>query len=142
MKTVIKIEKEVDLKTMHVSAGVRYWEDAVINGIEMGESWDGEGVPCKEGDLWKPIIEIETGKILNWEPGKTADIHFKVCDQCSWFFLDSEGEKYGEQTNEYVHPVLCPEKSGYGDYIIMRVDAEGMIRGWKADRVTEQFEEE
>jgi hypothetical protein len=31
MKLTIKKEVEVDFKTLHVRAGVRYWEDATVN---------------------------------------------------------------------------------------------------------------
>lgn len=141
MKTIIQIEKEVDLKTMHVSAGVRYWGDGIVNGVEMEEDWDGEGFPCKKGETWCPIIDIDTGKILNWEPGKTANIHFKVCDCCCWYFLDADGEKVGEKVNEYVPACLCPEENGYGDYIIMEIDAEGKIREWNPKNINELFEE-
>lgn len=141
MKTTIKTEKEVELKIMHVSAGVRYWEDAVINGEEHEEGWDGEGVPCKQGETWAPIIDIDNGRITNWEIGKTASIHFKVCDCCSWYFMDSQGNKVAEVINEYVPACLCPEENGYGDYIIMEIDAEGKIQGWEPESVNELFEE-
>jgi len=34
MKAKIKIEKEVELKTLIVKASVHYYEDAIVNGIE------------------------------------------------------------------------------------------------------------
>lgn len=70
MKAKIKIEKEVELKTLSVKAGVRYWEDAEVNGVE---DTDGTLIPCRNGDDWCPEIDIETGRILNWEQGKTAN---------------------------------------------------------------------
>lgn len=30
----LKVEKEFDIKTLVVSANVRYWEDSTINGVE------------------------------------------------------------------------------------------------------------
>lgn len=47
MKITIKVEKEVEIKTLEVRAGVRYWEDATVNGNEDSE---GELIPCREGD--------------------------------------------------------------------------------------------
>ena len=32
MKATIKIKKEIDVRYLKVDAGVRYWEDADING--------------------------------------------------------------------------------------------------------------
>ena len=39
MSTTIKTEKEVEVKFIHVEAGVRYWEDAAVDGVddELGE---------------------------------------------------------------------------------------------------------
>ena len=65
MKVKIKVEKEVELKTLLVKAGVRYWNDSEINGENDTE--EGDNIPCKLGDLWSPEIEIGTGKILNWK---------------------------------------------------------------------------
>ena len=47
MKATIKIKKEVDVRYLKVDAGVRYWEDADVNGvpdIDLFES-EGEGRP-------------------------------------------------------------------------------------------------
>jgi len=44
MKRTIKVEKEVDIKTLHVQANVRYWEDATVNGVEDEE---GTLMPCR-----------------------------------------------------------------------------------------------
>lgn len=130
MKVTIKIEKEVDLKTMHVSASVRCWEDGTVN-----EEVDTDGtlIPCRKGDLWEPIIELETGRIRNWEQGKKGSVHYKVCDQCSFHFEDAEGNKYLEQEQDYVPDILCPADNGYGDYIIMEIDENGTIQDWGAD---------
>jgi len=129
MKAVVKIKKEVELKTLHVEAGVRYWEDTEINGE--ADTENGDNVPCKEGELWKPIIDLETGKILNWEHGKKAEVHYKVCDAGSYFLKDAEGETVLSIEDNYVPKILCPKENGYGDYIIMDIDETGQIANWK-----------
>ena len=95
MKTKIKVLTEVEVTTIKVNAGVRYWEDTEVNG-ESDET--GEMIPCREGDRWKPIINIDTGKIENWKQGVTADVHYKVCDDGVYtimkknsFWLKSKG---------------------------------------------------
>lgn len=130
MKIKLKIEKEYDIQLIKVFAGVRYWEDASVNN-EDDES--GNLIPCKDGDLWKPIIEVETGKIINWEIGKEADIHYKVCDQFSCELIDVNNETIFSLENEYVPKIMCPKESGYGDYIIMDIDKEGYIKNWNPD---------
>ena len=62
---------------LRVSAGVRYWEDASVNGVE---DTDGTLIPFRKGDLWCPIIDLETGQIYDWPAGANAYIHYKVCD--------------------------------------------------------------
>lgn len=130
MKRTIKVAKEFDLKELHVKAGVRYWEDTEINGT--CDTEDGELMPCVENGNWCPIIEIETGKIKNWENGKTADVHYKVCDAGEYWFKDVQGEKISTDKC-YVPDCMCPNGDGYGDYIIMTIDKDGMIKGWKPD---------
>ena len=128
MKATVNVKKDVELKTLHVEAGVRYWEDATVNDVE---DEIGNLIPCREGDVWKPIIEIDTGKILNWKQGVKADIHYKVCDDGSYYLKDENGETVLSIENDYVPRMLCPEENGYGDYIIMHVNEEGIIKSWK-----------
>ena len=112
-----------------VKASVRYWEDSKINGVEDTEN--GDNMPCKQGDLWCPEINIETGIIENWEIGKTANIHYKVSDCCGWVIQDSNERVIYFQDDGYVPDTLCPAERGYGDYIIMNIDENGQIDKWK-----------
>lgn len=130
MEIVIKTKSKVDIKTLRVEAGVRYWEDATVNGIE---DEDGELIPCRKKSLWMPVIDIDSGVIKNWERGKSADIHYKVCDAGSYFLDDEDGNVILSRVDDYVPDILCPEENGYGDYIIMKVDQNGKIANWKPD---------
>lgn len=129
MKQIISVKKEVDLKTLHVEAGVRYWEDASVNGVEDTEN--GNNIPCKRGSLWAPIINLDTGIITNWEEGKTASIHYKICDAGSYHIHDVDGNAVLSIENDYVPNMLSPGGDGYGDYIIMDIDKSGKIANWK-----------
>lgn len=126
MKITLKIEKEFNAKFLQVEAGVRYWEDASVNGVEDTE---GTLIPCRDGDTWSPIIELETGKIINWEIGKSANIHYKVCDD-GRYILQDENQDHIKTIQDYVISDLSIGESGYGDYIIMKIDENGMIEGW------------
>lgn len=119
------------IERIKVKAYVRYWEDTSINGVEDTE--DGENVPCKQGELWCPVINVETGIIENWEQGITAFIHYKITDCCGWELLDSNGQVVKSQEDGYVPKTLCPAENGYGDYIIMNIDENGQIAKWKFD---------
>jgi len=126
MKVKLKIEKTYDAKWLHVSAGVRYWEDATVNDVE---DEVGELIPCRKGDRWEPRINVETGEIVNWQKSVKAKIHYKVCDDGTYRLMDANGEQIISQ-DSYVISSLCPDENGYGDYIIMTVDENGMIQNW------------
>jgi hypothetical protein len=126
MKATVLIEKEVDLKILSVRAHARYWEDGTVNGEP-----DVEGkIPCRDGECWCPEIDIETGKILNWQQGVTTSIHYKVCDSGSYKVKDSDGNTIFD-IEDYVPATMCPKESGFGDYIIMDIDENGMIQNWE-----------
>lgn len=128
MKTIIKVKKEIEIKTLLLNAQVRYWKDSIINGEN--DTPNGDNIPCKENDSWCPEIDIDSGKILNWEIGKEADLHYKVCDCCSWDILDENDNIVFSKQGQYVPDTLCPKEKGYGDYIIMEIDPQGYIKDW------------
>jgi len=130
MKKVMRIEKEVDIKTLHVQADVRYWEDAEVNGEADN---DGLLIPCRRGGLWCPIIDLDNGKIVNWDNGKTADIHYKVCDAGVYELRSETGDLVLKRDGCYVPGILSPGGEGYGDYIIMKVDENGAIENFDSD---------
>ena len=78
-------------------------------------------------------IEIETGKILNWRQGVKAEIHYKVCDCCGWELKDENGGVVFDADDGYVPSTLAPKEDGYGDYIIMDIDENGVIADWNFD---------
>jgi len=135
-KITIKIEQEVEVKTIIATANVRYWEDATINGKE---DKDGTLTPLRKGDCWNPTIDLETGVIADWPAGTTANIHFKVCDEGVYQLADADG-KIVKEIEGYVPNIMCPQDRGYGDYIIMKIDENGKIDNWKIDLA--EFEED
>jgi hypothetical protein len=129
------MEIEIDVKIKHsvrylrAECGVRYWEDATVNGVEDTE---GTLIPCREGDNWCPVIDLETGKIENWPEGTSASIHYKVCDEGRYTLLDRDGDDV-KSVDGYVITMMCPEGEGFGDYVIMNVGPDGQIENWKVD---------
>lgn len=122
-----------------VEAGVRYWEDATVNGKEDTE---GTLIPLRKGDLWAPVIELATGQIRDWPQGTTADIYYKVCDAGEYFLADAKGNRLCKCGGHYVpDSLLCVGDNGYGDYIILTVAEDGKIAGWsKPDLDLEEWE--
>lgn len=114
---------------LQAECGVRYWEDAEVNGVE---DETGDLIPCRSGDSWCPTIVLATGTIEGWPAGVTADIHYKVCDDGRYTLLDANHEKVCT-LDGYVPKMMCPGGSGYGDYVIMTVGPDGKIGNWHAD---------
>lgn len=120
-----------------VRAFVRYWEDATVNGKK--DDALNPQMPCVvvglDDTCWVPKIEVESGLILNWEPGTEASIHYKVCDECELTIIKGNTVLY--EGDGYVPDFLCPKRDGYGDYIIMDIDSDGFIMNWDMKKVSE-----
>jgi len=129
MKLTLKVKQDFEVLYLSAKVGARYTEDATVNGVEDTE---GNLMPCFDGKNWCPMIEIETGKIINWEQGKTASVHYKSCDENNFYLLD-EHKSIVSELEGYVIGMMCPKENGYGDYVIMDIDENGFIKDFKAD---------
>lgn len=144
MKATIKIKKEVDVRYLKVDAGVSYWEDANINGTPDVDMYECKGnatprmpfaVKVKDKPTtniysdhwrWQPTIDVERGCIVDWPKGTTAHVHYKVCDEGVYHLLDPL-KNIIISVESYV-----PDCIGeYGDYIVMDIDEEGNIDGFR-----------
>jgi hypothetical protein len=115
---------------IEVSAAVRYWEDAVIKGVN---DKDGTLTPFRRGDDWCPVIRLADGVVMDWPAGMEAVFHFKVCDAGEYWLLDENRQRVAKWSGYYVpDKFLCPAGAGYGDYIILQVNAEGGINKWRS----------
>ena len=147
MKVKIK-SKEVEVKYLQVDAGVRYYEDTVVNGVDDVSLYDckGDGVPnvpcvvrvkdkpesCIYSDhyRWRPLIDVGNGQSVNWRKGVTAEVHYKVCDEGVYCLLDNNKQPV-VRIESYVPALLDAYAEGYGDYIVFSVDADGYIKDWE-----------
>lgn len=120
---------QADVVYIEVDAGVRYWEDAKVNGIEDS---NGTLIPFRNGDSWSPIIRLTDGYVNGWPEGTEADIHYKVCDAGQYWLLDADKKRIAKWSGCYVpNGILCHGGNGYGDYIIMKIGSLGFIKDWK-----------
>ena len=144
MDTIIKeqVEKAIDIKYLCLDCNARYLEDASVNGEDdicyddqcAGKEsimpfmrTEGKG----EDRFWSIKINVETGEVLNWPKDKEADIHYKVCDECTYWVEDSNGNIY-HKIDSYVPKILDFYGDSYGDYLVMTIK-EGRILEWKSD---------
>lgn len=142
MKTITIIEPS-DVKYLKIDVGPRYWEDSEINGVD-DISWDeqSEGMQPRmpfatyneekaathkgESYRWELTIDLTEGKILDWPVGLTAKIHYKICDDGTYYLMD-ENKNILIEKNCYVPDILAYQCDGWGDYIIMTIDENGKI---------------
>lgn len=129
MKIELIVKKEFDVKYLLAAVGARYWEDSCVNGVSDEQ---GDLIPCREGKYWNPLIDIETGKIVNWETGKTAEIHYKSCDDNTFTLMDEKQEVI-KSIEGYVIKMMCPKEAGWSDYVIMDIDENGIIKDFEVD---------
>lgn len=133
MKVIVMQPQEVDVKILKVNAGVRYWDDGSVNGVTDDPNYP--AMPFSKSGRWIINIDIDKGIIVDWPQGVKASVDYKVCDDGVYSLIDSKGNVIRHFANEYVPNVLCPEESGYGDYIIMNIDEYGRISGWDKERI-------
>ena len=124
-----QVKVVLDAKYLKAECGVRYWEDALVDG---SKDEDGELIPCRQGEAWCPTIDLDAGIIVDWPSGVSADIHYKVCDDGKYSLLDSDGHTLKEYEG-YVPRMMSPKENGYGDYVIMDVGPDGKIDKFEAD---------
>ncbi len=111
--------------------------DAVVDGEKDD---NGSKIPCRHGKAWCPVIDVDNGKIINWTSGVNADVHYKVCDAGIYELQTDETRELIVRKDGYVPSCMAPGGHGYGDYIIMNIDGNGMIENWKFD--PNDFEED
>ena len=128
----IQTTRRFEALKLYVEARVRYWEDAKVNGVKDS---DGDLIPCREGDAWRPCIDLRTGRIEGWPAGTVADIHYKVCDEGTYWLACSDGSVLDWATAYVPLDLLTREQYPSNDYIVLKVDAEGAIDGWQPPRL-------
>ena len=130
MKFTVKRPVEIDIKFVKIEASVRYEEEDIPNDF-----------PFRTGDMWNVLVDIETGIIVDWPQGRTADVHMKVCDKGSYYLLDAEKNVVASIEQDYVPNGIIP--GSYGDYIEMTILEDGRINEWpKKPKMDEFFGDE
>lgn len=141
MVVTLNIPTEVDVKFLKCSIGARYFEDASItdeNGDWVEDDNEQPKIPCynSKEHRWDITIDLDRGQILNWNTGTKAQIHYKSCDDNKIEVLDKSGNTVYYYQG-YVPDILCPDDNGWGDYVIMRVDENGVIANFDNELIKE-----
>ena len=103
------------------------FEDAEVNGEDDDENEP--NIPCYEGGRWNILIDIKTGKVLNWKQGVEARIYYKVVDEGVYTMYDNSMRKVDEYEG-YVPDLMSLDDEGYGDYMNLTINEDGFIEDW------------
>lgn len=142
----IKFERKVTIEKniSFVKISARLYPDDynVIKDKEILERllplMDGEYDECSNND-WNILIDAETGQIMNWEKGISADIHAKVCDRGKYSLITDGGSEI-LKLEGYV-PSSLDFHHGFGDYLEFDINKDGVIKEWKNFDINKFVEE-
>ena len=131
MKARVKVEKEVEIVAVRIEIAPRY----------IGDSGDDDmptSFPLLNDlkSLWQATVNIDTGQIESWPIGDARKMHVKVCDAGRYSLIDQSGVIISV-LDGYVPNKLIPGE--YGDYVILDIDANGIITNWPKKPSLEQF---
>ena len=125
----VTVSRKVNLERLTIYALPVSWADTLVNGIN--DTPDGDNIPCKFGGTWCPVIEIDTGRILNWKKGTTASIHYKLPGALGYEVADEYGKIIVDTIVSSVPKTLSIGTNGYKNTIIMNIVENGMIQDWE-----------
>ena len=154
MKVIVNRPVEIDVKHLFVKARVRYPEDSMIQEGPY-DAWgeddtDQPKIPCMSyvecnkrtsSWYWCPVIDLATGRIINWKQGVRASISYKVVDGFECYITDTD-DKIVTKYEGYVPSFMAITDEGYGDYVYLEIDENGMIENWSfTDRDFKEIDE-
>ena len=117
MKVTIQVPKEIEVTHILIDVPVEYGEEDIPNDF-----------PLRKGDHWTALVNIDTGKIVDWPADAGAqELSMKVCDRGTYVLYSNE-EKVATRVEEYVPNAVIPGE--WGDYIELKIAADGTITNW------------
>jgi hypothetical protein len=117
MKATVKIEQEIEIKSIRLALAVRCEGEDIPNDF-----------PMRNGEMWTATVEIDTGKIIGWPVGKSGSVKMKVCDSGTYTLIGADGSTVAEIGGDYVPHGVVPGE--YGDYVNLQINADGVITNW------------
>ena len=117
-----------------------YIEDGTVNGED--DSADKMLMPFlirtprEDEGVWKIKIDIPSGRIRDWPQGTKAFAQYKCSDTGNYTVMDEAGEEVVSRDG-YVPGCLDTIERGYGDYLILKIDGDGLIQNWNSAAVVD-----
>lgn len=98
MKVKLLTGKTVEAK--YIAFYVKPMWHGYISVTSDSLSNDGRDLPCLCNNIWCPILDLDTGEIVNWKKGCSADILIEHTDACYASLLDADKKLLGRSENE------------------------------------------
>ena len=143
MTDLFEFDADLAPKTLKAFFPVRFPSDSMVNGV--ADSDENPTMPLLSKEItvdkyWEYRamnieIDVPTGKVKDWEMGVVATLNIKVVDAGVYSLFNGEGRRIAHIENDYAPETFEIDGNGYGDYIIITIQADGIIKGWKANRV-------
>lgn len=129
MQVTVMKPVQVEIRYIEIEVPVRY-----------GTEQMSEDFPFRKGDMWRVIVNIDTGKIQDWPAGVSRDLSMKVVDGGSYRLMDADRGVVAAIEQDYVPHSVVPGE--YGDYIELDIQEDGTIANWPNEPVCDVFWEE
>ena len=130
MKFTVTKPTEIDVAFLLMTLPVDYGEEDMVIDF-----------PFRDGDIWQVVIDIESGRIIDWPHGREGAIEMmKVRDGGVYDLLDANKAPIATINHEYVPHGLVPGE--YGDYVSLNILGDGTISNWpKSPSIDDFFSE-
>lgn len=133
--------KEQDLKDIarYLMIYIPYNEEMCnYTNLWLGELYE-NSYPLVSKGMWSGIVNLKTHKLLNWK-SEYGSLYFqaKVCDSGTYFLLDKDKTVLCKIAG-YVPNGMIPEADDCGDYIRLRINADGTIENWPEEPDFSEF---
>lgn len=118
---------------IEVCAPIHHWVGLSVNGVN---DYGGVFIPFRSGVNWCPVIELKSGKMVDWPSGTTARIGCRVSEAGNYWLLDENKKRIAKWIpNSVPNDFLCHGDDGYGNFIMMNVNAKGYIYDYKKPEI-------
>lgn len=92
--------------------------------------------------LLEVVVDLENRRVLNWnyEEGYLR-MWGKVCDAGTYTLLDKDRTPLWQIDGYVPNKLIPPFEKGFGDYIELAIDSDGIIRDWPSNPDFSEFVE-
>lgn len=132
MKAKMKVVKEVDVKYLGIYIpNIDEYEENVFKDFPISP------IPLTSDIEF--LIDIDEGRIVNYNNSKTIKLLVHIRDSGSYYLLDKDLNHIAEIEEDYVPNKLIP--GNYGDIIDLQINNDGIITNWYDSPNFNNFEE-